>query len=70
MNLRVPPKLPETGKWKYLCSWLNRLREAVLAGQLQVPAGVKRTQTHQGVLLEGNLGGESGGAASDELVWL
>lgn len=54
---RLPPALPVRGKFRALYEWLNRMREALQACQMQLGHNVRRTQTHQGVLIEGNFGG-------------
>ena len=67
--MRLPPKLPLIGRNKGLHDWLNCLREAVASMQIQVPHNIQRVQTAQGVILQGNLGGEKP-VSNGRAVWL
>jgi hypothetical protein len=67
--VRLPPKLPIVGRNKGLHARLNRLLEAVAASQMQIPHNIKRVQTHQGVLLEGGMGGQVA-PSNGRAIWL
>lgn len=60
----IPPLLPESGKYKALYRWLNKLRLAVVALRPAQSLNVMTEQTAVGVYRQGTARGKTGEAAS------